>query len=444
MATDGRSRESHALEQLTGVRSSKSSYYREYRHTSASLDRSIRALASTSTALTAIGSGAERLVEDFLPAVAETLEADWAALVASHPVFPRSPFQLMATRDGSLNPSPHGDILLLTREGQPPPQWYRAASSGRIRRCAALQWAEDGWGWLAVEMPSRSGAAETDAAILATLAHLVVAAVQSSHLLAEGERLRVAATSAYEEMSAHASRLDETNRQLRQARSALARARENEVVEAERERLARDLHDMVAQRVLAIGMSLELCRDLTADGELRQRIGEAQELARGTVQTIRNAIFELSAADEILPDGLVPSIRALAQQLTTDGPQVSVQSTGAPVRLALAAERALFIVVREALFNVVLHSSATSAIVRVAYRADVVELSITDNGTGDAASLASHLHEALRSRSGYHRGLSFVHGRIRELGGTLEVSAAPGSGVRLTVRVPIEAPSVSR
>src|SRR4249920_1993202 len=100
MAADERSQESQALAQLTGVRSSKLSYYREYRHTSASLDRSIRALASTSKALTAIGSGAARLVEDFLPAVAETLEADWAALVASHPAFPGSPYQLMATRDG--------------------------------------------------------------------------------------------------------------------------------------------------------------------------------------------------------------------------------------------------------------------------------------------------------------------------------------------------------
>ena len=55
MATDGRSRESHALEQLTGVRSSKSSYYREYRHTSASLDRSIRA----------VGHAYKRLIEDW-------------------------------------------------------------------------------------------------------------------------------------------------------------------------------------------------------------------------------------------------------------------------------------------------------------------------------------------------------------------------------------------
>ena len=243
-------------------------------------------------------------------------------------------------------------------------------------------------GWLAVEMPSRDGAAETDAAILATLAHLVVAAVQSSHLLAEGERLRAAATSAYEEMSAHATRLDDTNRQLRHTRSALARVREKEVVEAERERLARELHDRVAQRVLAIGMALEVCRGLTADEPLRLRLGDAQEIARGTVQTIRNAIFELSAADELLPGGLVPSIRALAQQLAPDGPQVSVHCAGTPVRLALAAERALLIVVREALFNVVLHSGATSAIVRVDYGRDVVELSVIDNGTGDPAQLA--------------------------------------------------------
>ncbi|MGV1007554.1 MAG: sensor histidine kinase [Dermatophilaceae bacterium] len=239
-------------------------------------------------------------------------------------------------------------------------------------------------------------------------------------------------------MSAHAARLDETNRQLRQARSALARVRENQVVEAERERLARELHDQVAQRVLAIGMSLELCRGLTDDDPLRVRLGEAQELARETVATIRNAIFELSAADELLPGGLEPSIRAVAGQLAADGPLVSVQCTGAPLRLPLAAERALLMVVREALFNVVLHSGATAATVQVDFGAEVVALSVADNGTGDAARLSRHLHEALRSRSGDHRGLCFVHARIRELGGTLQVTPAPGSGVRLTVRVPVE------
>jgi signal transduction histidine kinase len=349
----------------------------------------------------------------------------------------------MATRAGLLEPAEYDGIRLLRSEAQPPPEWFRAAPSGTTRRCAPLRWAEAGSGWLAVEMPSRNGAAETDAAILATLAHLVVAAVQSSHLLAEGERLRAAATSAYEEMSAHAARLDETNRQLREARSALARVREKEAVEAERERMARELHDQVTQRVLAIGMALELCRGLAEDDSLRQRLSEAQELARGTVETIRNAIFELSAADELLPGGLVPSLRALVRQLPADAPRVSVRSSGAPVRLALAAERALLIVAREALFNVVLHSGATAASVRVAYRADLVELSVTDNGTGDAAELARHLHEALRSRSGYHRGLSFVYGRIRELGGTLGVSPARVRGVRVTVRVPLEQTAVS-
>jgi signal transduction histidine kinase len=289
-----------------------------------------------------------------------------------------------------------------------------------------------------VELPRRDGAADTDGAILATLAHLVVAAVQNSHLLAEGERLRAAATSAYEEMRAHAARLDETNRQLRQARSALARVREKEVVEAERERLARELHDQVAQRVLAIGMSLELCRGLTDDDPLRDRLGETQELARETVQTIRNAIFELSAADELLPGGLEPSIRAAAGQLAADGPRVSVHCIGGSMRLPLATERALLMVVREALFNVVLHSSATEAWVRVDVGTDVVVLSVSDNGTGDAQRLSNHLHDALRSRSGYHRGLCFVHGRIRELGGTMEVTPAPGVGVALTVRVPVE------
>jgi signal transduction histidine kinase len=161
-------------------------------------------------------------------------------------------------------------------------------------------------------------------------------------------------------------------------------------------------------------------------------------MARCTVGTIRNAIFELSASDDLLPGGLVPSIRAMAVQLAVDGPAVTVHRAGTVVRLPRSTERALLIVVREALSNVVLHSSATRATVRVGYGPDAIVLEVADDGRGDPEQLSRCLHEALRSQSGYHRGLAFVYGRIRELGGQLKVSAARGGGVRLTVRVPID------
>jgi signal transduction histidine kinase len=194
----------------------------------------------------------------------------------------------------------------------------------------------------------------------------------------------------------------------------------------------------VAQRALAIGMSLEWCRGVAADERLQSRLGDAQELARGTVETIRNAIFELSAVDDLLPGGLVPSIRAIASQMSVDGPAVSVHRVGSAPRLPLPVERTLLIVAREALFNVALHSSATTAVVRVGYGPEAVNITVTDNGNGTPEELHRHLREALRSRSGYHRGLSFVHGRIHELGGTLTVSAGPGGGVRLSMRVPVD------
>lgn len=427
------------LARLTGLRSSKLSFYKQYRRTSASLDRSILALASVSKALTALEAGPASLVEGFLPAVVETMGAQWAALVADYSAFPHQPYVLMATEDGVL-PADEIPVTVLPLTPEPPPaDWHRPKDGSEIERyCAPLHWAEAGWGWLAVGLPCRRGSDDTDAALMVTLAHQVVAAVQASHLLAERERLRAVASAAYEDVSAHAQRLAGTNRALRQARSALARAREKEVVEAERERLARELHDSVAQRVLAIGMSLEWCRGVAEDERLQSRLGEAQELARGTVETIRNAIFELSAVDDLLPGGLVPSIRAIASQMSGDGPAISVHRVGSAPRLPLPVERTLLIVAREALFNVALHSSATTAVVRVVYSPEAVTITVTDNGNGTPEELHRHLREALRSRSGYHRGLSFVHGRIYELGGTLTVSAGPGGGVRLSMRVPVD------
>ncbi len=431
------------LARLTGVRSSKLSFYRQYRRTVTSLDRSIRALASASTALTAISAGPVRLVEEFLPAVVETMRADWAAVLAEHPAFPQGLYVRAATPSGLLaEPDlPEGlpaEIVSLLQTEQTEAGGRRSEPGMPARRRVPLRWAQDGWGWLIIAAPPERTADDTEEAILATLANQLVTAVQVTYLLAEGERLRAAATAAYDEVSAHARELVGTNRQLRLARSALARAREKEVVEAERERLARELHDSVAQRVLAIGLALEWCRGVADDPALQTRLGETQELARGTVETIRNAIFELSAVEDRQLGGLLPSMRAIVTQLPPDGPEVTVHRVGTPVELALATERTLLIVLREALFNVVLHSGATRARVRVTYALDAVALSVTDNGHGTPDQLYQHLHEALRSRSGYHRGLSFVYGRIRELGGSLEVSAATGGGVRLTVRIPLE------
>ncbi|MEP6463222.1 MAG: histidine kinase [Frankiaceae bacterium] len=312
---------------LTGLRSSKLSFYKQYRRTSASLDRSILALASVSKALTALEAGPASLVEGFLPAVLETMGAQWAALVADYTAFPHQQYVLMATEDGVL-PADEIPVTVLPLTPEPPPaDWHRPKDGSEIERyCAPLHWAEAGWGWLAVGLPRRRGTDDTDAALMVTLAHQVVAAVQASHLLAERERLRAVASAAYEDVSAHAQRLAGTNRALRQARSALARAREKEVVEAERERLARELHDSVAQRVLAIGMSLEWCRGVAEDERLQSRLGEAQELARGTVETIRNAIFELSAVDDLLrrprpidPRHCQPDVRRRARRFGTPG-----------------------------------------------------------------------------------------------------------------------------
>ena len=416
--TEPRSSSGDFLARLTGVRSSKLSFYNKYRNTSASLDRSVRTLASTSKALTAISAGPVRLVQEFVPAVAATLDAEWAALVAEHPAFPRQPYVVAGARDGPMAGSAMpslahleeqrqlADVRLPAGQRAVPLNWERTGQAGSSSSCppsvtpttptprSSSRWVTTSW------PPSRV-----------------------SYLLAE--------------VSAYAGRLARANEQLRQTRVALDHAREQEIVETERERLARELHDSVAQRVLAIGMNLEWCRGVATDELLRNRLGEAQEMARSTVDTIRDAIFELSA-DDLLPGGLVASVRAMSAQLASDSPVVTVQRVGMEVRLPRAVERALLIVAREALYNVMLHSAATRATVRVVYRPDAVVMEVVDDGRGDPEQVRRYLDEALRSRSGFHRGLAFVYGRIRELGGQLTVSAARGGGVRLSVRVPID------
>lgn len=431
------------LSQLTGVRTSKLSFYPEFQRTARSLDRSVRALASASQALNTITSGPEQLVTDFVPAVADIMEADWAALVAEHAAFAERPYVVVAgPRAPGSEEGPPPEVARLLR--RPPGSEHRRLSRRRRGSLTApLHWGADGWGWLLVQTSGDRGTPETDAAIVATLANQVVAMVRGSHLLAERERLREAATRAYEEASAHAEQLGHANRQLREARTALAKAREQDAVDAERQRLARELHDSVAQRVLTIGMQLEWCRGMTGDEELFERLTEAKELARTTVETIRRAIFELSATDDLLPDGLVPSIRRLIDERMPAQPSVRLRRVGTPVPLPAAAEGTLLLVAREALFNVLIHARATRAVVTVRYDDAAVELTVGDNGQGDAEALRGHLRAALRSRgNGYHRGLAFLHARLREAGGVLEIEPVPAGGVRVRARVPVDESTV--
>jgi signal transduction histidine kinase len=218
-----------------------------------------------------------------------------------------------------------------------------------------------------------------------------------------------------------------------QAALALERARAQEereqlAVLGDRERIARDLHDLVIQRLFAAGMQLQMAVQLLPKPEARKRIDAVVDDLDTTIRDIRGAIFELRQA---APDSLRGEVRSIVDE--TRGalgfrPELRIDG---PVDSAVPEEvgSALLAVLREALSNVARHAHAGTVSVRLVARGDRVELTVSDDGRG----LPPADPEA---DAGAGNGLPNMRRRAEDLGGVCTVEPGTAGGSVLTWRVP--------
>lgn len=198
----------------------------------------------------------------------------------------------------------------------------------------------------------------------------------------------------------------------------------------DRDRIARDLHDAIIQRLFAVGLSLQgLARPPTPPA-VTEKISRAIADIDQAITQIRSSIYEL--ADLATQRGVRSEVLAIVRDLSeTLGFDVPASFEG-PVETALDADLAeqLLATVREGLTNVARHAKASAA--QVLLRVDVDDasclLEIVDNGQG--------LVRTPRSREG-GLGLNNLRRRAQEHGGDLAVTSPPGGGTVLTWRVPL-------
>jgi signal transduction histidine kinase len=201
------------------------------------------------------------------------------------------------------------------------------------------------------------------------------------------------------------------------------------VQEAERRRLAADMHDGISQRLLSLAFHLDAAADaLTATPEFAaQQLERARELTDLTLDETRAAIFDLRPP--VLDDlGLADGLASLARSIGSV--EVTVEADDCP--LSGAVEIALYRIAQEALQNVVKHSGATRAELELHGEPGAVRMRVTDHGTGfDPAAAAQRDGGA----AGY--GLRSMTERAELVGGRLEVRSKNGRGTTVTVRVPV-------
>ena len=188
---------------------------------------------------------------------------------------------------------------------------------------------------------------------------------------------------------------------------------------AERERIARDLHDVLGHTLSVVVLKSELAGKLMAsDAErARQEIGEVEHIARQALSEVREAVRGYRT------EGIAAEIARARRALEAAG--VRLESQAEAVSLAPAHESVLALVLREAVTNILRHAGATSCQLRLASDKQGTSLSVRDDG-----------HGAITSEGNGIRGM---RERVEALGGRLDIDSR--GGTRLSVHIPPAAAS---
>jgi two-component system, NarL family, sensor histidine kinase DevS len=210
----------------------------------------------------------------------------------------------------------------------------------------------------------------------------------------------------------------------RVARDALRRVVSAQ--EAERRRLARELHDETGQALTSILLGLRGVEEADGEAELRAAVTEVRDLVRSTLQDVRQLAVELrpKALDDF---GLVAALERLTQSF---GEQTGIAVEFQPAlgeRLPAEIETALYRIVQESLTNIVKHARATSVSIVLTRQGDKVMAIVEDDGVG---------FEPGRPRAG-GLGLVGMRERVSLLGGRLAVESRPGAGTTFVAEVPL-------
>ena len=237
----------------------------------------------------------------------------------------------------------------------------------------------------------------------------------------------------YEALAREAHQREALMQELLATRGQLAATERESGVLAERSRLAREIHDTVAQGLSSIQMLLHAAERADLDGAGVEHVVLARETAASALADARHFIRELTPPD-LDGRGLGGALRRLAStQWAAQGLPVEVRVSDA-VDLPMHVQTALLRIAQGAIANVIQHADADSATITLTVGGDRLQFTIADDGRGfDPAQSPG----APTGRSDSF-GLRAIRERVDQLGGTLAVTSAPGEGTALTIDLTLE------
>jgi signal transduction histidine kinase len=197
----------------------------------------------------------------------------------------------------------------------------------------------------------------------------------------------------------------------------------------ERQRLAHDLHDTLAQSFAGVGFQLRAIRKKLPNtlSALCDDIDIASELVQQGHQEARQSIstFRINPTETV---ALLPALLQAAQRMVSDNSiELKISSTGDPRHIPLKLIDVLFRVGQEAIANAIRHSSATQILIRLAYLEYSLHLTIEDNGVGFVPDECFSIGFGLRG----------MQVRVETIGGIVHIVSVPGRGTQVRTEVPL-------
>ena len=200
---------------------------------------------------------------------------------------------------------------------------------------------------------------------------------------------------------------------------------------AERNRLAREMHDTLIQGCVGVTALLDAAASLqqSSPDMTRELLEHARTQVRESVDEARRAVWNLRH-EAAQGEGIVPALDRLAQQIAlTSGVRVACEHDGTPAPLDAQVAHDLVMIAKEAVLNAVHHGRPRSVRLSTSFDSTRLDLRVTDDGCGFDPSSAP--------ASGGHYGLVGMSERAKQMGGTFSLRSTPGGGTQISVTVPV-------
>ncbi|MDQ1911268.1 histidine kinase [Paenibacillus sp. GD4] len=210
--------------------------------------------------------------------------------------------------------------------------------------------------------------------------------------------------------------------------------------EEERKRIAREIHDGLAQNMANVVLRTEIAERMLgkeAYSAVKDELVDLKGQVRGGIEEVRRIIFNLRpmALDDL---GLVPTLRKFVQDYEEKAKiRTKFEVVGKDFRLPSGMEVAIYRLVQEAFSNVMKHAQASFVSLEVAFQQQMVKITVSDNGVGFSTDT---IDRKLDKRSG-HFGLIGMRERVELLEGRLEIQSTVGGGTKVSMVIPITSES---